>query len=229
MTAMQDVCNALKKGSFVLVYDADGREEETDFVVPSAFVRQEHILEMRREGGGLICSTVTAAHADKIGLPYLSDVLSDSRESYPVLGELLGAIPYDSKSAFSITINHRNAYTGITDRDRSMCARALGEFIDGIEEENDSPVRFAETFRTPGHLHLLRASPQLLDDRQGHTDLATFLCIMAGVPPSATICEMMGEEGGALPPDDAAEYAKKNGHIFIRGKDILEEWKNWSR
>ena len=57
--AMREALDGLRKGKFVLVYDRDGREEETDFVIPSQFVRGGDISRMRRDGGGLICTTVT--------------------------------------------------------------------------------------------------------------------------------------------------------------------------
>jgi len=42
-------------------------------------------------------------------------------DRYPVLKELIANdIPYDSKSSFSLYINHRDTFTGITDIDRSL-------------------------------------------------------------------------------------------------------------
>ena len=38
MPSVGAALQALREGSFVLVYDADGREEETDLVVASQFV-----------------------------------------------------------------------------------------------------------------------------------------------------------------------------------------------
>lgn len=227
MPSIQDALEALKRGTFVLVYDADGREEETDFVIPSLFVSPQHIFRMRRDGGGLICATLTAEHADRIGIPYMYDVLKDSSAAHPLLDTLMGGdIPYDSKSAFSLTINHRESYTGITDNDRSLCISALGKLVGDMSTEEDAGRRFASLFRTPGHVHLLRASPGLLDDRQGHTELSTALCLMAGVPPSAAICEMMGK-GTALPKEEARKYALANGFPFLEGKDVLEAWAEW--
>ncbi|MFQ6061409.1 MAG: 3,4-dihydroxy-2-butanone-4-phosphate synthase, partial [Thermoplasmata archaeon] len=44
----------LRKGKIVLIYDADGREEETDLVVASQFLTPDIVRTMRKDGGGLI-------------------------------------------------------------------------------------------------------------------------------------------------------------------------------
>ncbi len=55
--------------------------------------------------------------ASAIGLPYLEDVL---RTSSLVPDILLDAsdLKYDRNSSFSLTVNHRNTFTGIPDVDR---------------------------------------------------------------------------------------------------------------
>ena len=51
-------CSALSRGEPVFIYDADGREEETDIVMASEFIGPRDIMLLRKDGGGLICSTV---------------------------------------------------------------------------------------------------------------------------------------------------------------------------
>ncbi|MDG6221149.1 MAG: 3,4-dihydroxy-2-butanone-4-phosphate synthase [Candidatus Thermoplasmatota archaeon] len=230
MGKVEDALISLRKGNFVLVYDADGREEEVDFVIPSFFVEPRHVKEMRTMGGGLICSTVLAKDAEAMGLPYLVDVMSFSSQRFPILEKLLPAhLPYDAKSAFSITVNHKEAYTGITDNDRALAISSIGKLVAAIGQGDvkNGQEEFVQRFRAPGHLHLLRSSPGLLNDRAGHTELSSALCLMAGVPPSATICEMMGD-GGALPKEDAKDYARQKGYPFLDGWEIVEAWKAWS-
>jgi 3,4-dihydroxy 2-butanone 4-phosphate synthase len=47
---------------------------------------------------------------------------------------------------------------------------------------------------------------------------------MAGVKPSATICEMMGDDGSSRPKEWVMGYAKKNGLSFITGEQIIKAW-----
>ncbi len=222
---------SLKKGNFVLVYDADGREEETDFVIPSGFVIPDAIRTMRKNGGGLICTTVYYPVAKKLGLPLLADMFDNISNSYKALKFLkANDIPYDSSSSFSLTINHRKTFTGITDIDRALTISEFAKMIKKLDNMDDAEIlhEFGRNFRTPGHVHLLCASKILLEARKGHTELSTALMLMAGLTPSATICEMMGDNGYALTKDEAKKYAEKNNLIFLEGKEIMEEWNSWS-
>jgi 3,4-dihydroxy 2-butanone 4-phosphate synthase len=49
--------------------------------------------------------------------------------------------------------------------------------------------------------------------------------VMADVTPSATLCEMMGDDGNALSKEDARHYAKTHGLVFLDGKEIVDAWK----
>lgn len=217
----------LRQGRFVLVYDFDDRERETDMVVASEFVRPETIRTMRKDAGGLICTTASHEISEKLQLPFLVDVLACNYGSYPMLRKLApNDIPYDTKSAFSITINHRKTFTGITDRDRAMTTSEFAKLAkyalsNGFEEAREE---FGRNFRSPGHVHLLNASKQLLVARKGHTELCTALITMSGLTASATICEMMGDDGNALGKEKAKEYAKRHDLCFLEGSEIIEAW-----
>ncbi len=223
----------LRRGRFVLVYDADGREEEVDFVLPSILATPAHVMEMRKHGGGLICVTLSSEVAEVAGLPYMVDVIKEAGREYPTLRALHEnhVLPYDTHSAFSITINHVTNYTGITDVDRAKTISALGEYVKRIaggDMGKEGAVElFVKNFRSPGHVHLLRAAPGLLKNREGHTELATALCQMAGLPPSAVICEMMGDDHMALPKKEAERYGKEKGYVLLEGWEIKEAWKEW--
>ena len=84
-----------------------------------------------------------------------------------------------------------------------------------------------ERFRAPGHVHLLNTTDRILVDRRGHTELCTALMYMAGVLPSATICEMMGDDGGAMPRPEVEAYAARNDLCFVTGDEILERWERF--
>lgn len=218
---------ALGGGRFVLLYDGDRREGETDLVIPAQFVDGSAVRRMRRDGGGLICVTVPPGAWAALGLPYMDEVLSAAAREFPVLSGLRGSdIRYDTRSAFSLTVNHRDTFTGVTDNDRALTISALSGVIGkALEAGPDGAgalrAEFGRRFRSPGHVHLLNGARGLLSARRGHTELATALLEMAGLVPAAALCEMMGD-GGALPPAEAAEYARRGGLVFIEGKEVVE-------
>ena len=221
-------CEELRNGKMVLVYDADGREEETDMVIASEFVDQDIVRTYRKDAGGLICVTIPPETRHCIGIPYMVDVLQNSKGLYPILDGLkANDIPYDAKSSFSLTINHRKTFTGITDRDRAL---TISEFAKIVQlsrscDNGHAADTFAKNFRSPGHVHLLNASEKLVLDRQGHTELATALMVLAGLTPTATICEMMGDDGRALSKNRAQKYAADNSLLYLEGREIIKSWK----
>ncbi len=221
----------VRDGKPVLVYDFDDREGETDITVASEFVTYETIRLMRKEAGGLICTTTPNKTAKEVGLPFMADVYYDDSGKFPILKAMAPTdIPYDkTKSSFGITINHRKTYTGITDRDRALTISRYAEVLFQDKTPSEIAEQMGREFRSPGHVHLLNASEKLLTNRKGHTELCTALMFMAGVKPSATICEMMGDDGNAMSKKDVLSFAEKNGFLFVTGNEIIEKWENYKQ
>ncbi|MDD1700506.1 MAG: 3,4-dihydroxy-2-butanone-4-phosphate synthase [Methanoregula sp.] len=217
---INDALAALRDGKFILLYDFDDREGETDFAIRSDAVTYRHIVQMRKDGGGLICTAVHPFAAQRLGLPFASDALRAI-----AVAEREGDIPYDRKnhSSFSLWVNHRNTFTGITDRDRALTVNAIADQVK--KALNGGGVNFHEVFRTPGHMALLRAADGLLDQRKGQTELSVAMAEMAGITPAITICEMLDDESGyALSKENARLYARKHGLVYVEGQEVLERW-----
>jgi 3,4-dihydroxy 2-butanone 4-phosphate synthase len=223
---------AFREGRFVFVYDADGREEETDFFLPALAAKPAHVRQMRQEGGGLIFLMVGNGVASKIGLPFMADILMEAAATYDVLQAFVpDDIPYDTKSSFSVTINHRATFTGITDVDRALTISEFGKLA--VEAEHLSPddaiSLYGRNFRAPGHVPICVASERPLESRFGHTELSVALLLMTGLPPVAVGCEMMADDGGSMSREDARTYARAHGAPFLEGKEIVKRWREWSR
>jgi 3,4-dihydroxy 2-butanone 4-phosphate synthase len=227
---IEDAKKALRQGKIVLVFDSPDREGETDLTKASQFITYQDIEIFRRDGGGLICTTVDPTTRRFLGIPYLTELQSRSEKDFSLLKELAANyIPYDSKSSFAITINHRKTFTGITDKDRALTIKSFAEFMEHSADLSQVAAKkeFGRMFRSPGHIHLLNANDGLCSKRQGHSELTTSLMLMSGLIPSATICEMMASTGNALSKQKAKEYAKEHKLVFLEGKEIIEAWKTW--
>jgi 3,4-dihydroxy 2-butanone 4-phosphate synthase len=227
MEELENVFRQLKKGKFILLHDSENREDETDMVVLSEHVGPEHIARMRTDAGGLICAAVGNAVAGRIDLPFMADVLMQAEKKYPLLKMMRGEdIKYDKKSAFSLTVNHRKTFTGISDVDRALTISELGHFCRDLEGIKDPAAVFGSKFRSPGHIPLLISSG--LKNRQGHTELTCAIAEMGDLTPSVVVCEMMDEKTHkSLTLKDARTYAKKNGLDILEGKQVIEEYKKW--
>ncbi len=223
----------LAKGNFILVYDVDGREEEVDLVCLATKCTPRHIFQLRHDAGGLICIAMHNKIAETLGLPFMSELYSKSTINYAIFNLIAPDInaPYGDKPSFSITINHVDTYTGITDKDRSLTIREFGllgnQILKNEKKNSDFREIFGKYFRTPGHTHLLIAHQNLINSRKGHTELTVSLAQIGRLSPITVLCEMLDNEtGNALSIDKAEKYSKKNNLVMIEGKEIIETFQD---
>jgi 3,4-dihydroxy 2-butanone 4-phosphate synthase len=217
--AVERAVAAFAAGDPVLVHDAADREGETDLIYPAGAVDRHAVARLREDAGGLVCVALSDAVCETLDLPFVRDELDHPAAT--------GRPDYDDRSAFSLTVNHRETHTGITDRDRALTIAAVGRIADRAAAGESGPAEFGERFRTPGHVHLLRAAPDGLADREGHTELALALADAAGLPPAAVVCEMLdAETGGALAPGDARAYAEREGFVYVEGAALLAAFRD---
>lgn len=202
---------AFRRGEPVCIHDADDREGETDLIYPAGAVTPEAVARLRNDAGGLICVALSHDVAETFDLPFIQEELS-----HPTADN--HNLTYDDRSSFSLTVNHRNTHTGITDEDRALTIRELASAA-----SNPRTTAFAKHFRSPGHVHILRAAEGLLDERQGHTELGIVLAEAADISPAVVVCEMLDDRtGAALSPTDAATYADAHGIPYLEGRQLLE-------
>ena len=218
--SLENAISSLKRGEFVLMHDSTGRENEIDMVVAAEFVTPEHIARMRQHAGGLLCLVINNSLGKKLGLRYMHDILSNSDYFDSNSKEMImGLAPYGDHPTFSISINHYQTYTGITDRDRALTIREMANLNKADNQRN----KFVSSFKTPGHVPVLIASEGLLSNRRGHTEMSVYLTQVAELTPVCAICEMMDSQTyAALSVEKAKKYAKQNAIPFIDGKELLE-------
>lgn len=203
--------DAFARGEPVCIHDADDREGETDLIYPAGAVTPAAVARLRNDAGGLVCVAVSHAVAETFDLPFLQETLD-----HPAAAN--HDLVYDDRSSFSLSVNHRETETGITDEDRALTIRELASAAAAPDE-----TPFSEQFRSPGHVHVLRAAENLLADRQGHTELGVALAEATELPPAVVVCEMLDDETGrALAPTDAAAYARRNGLTYLEGSQLLD-------
>ena len=209
---------AFRRGDPVLVHDAADREGETDIVYPAGAVTPSAVAHLRNDAGGLVCAALADGVAEALDLPFL-----DSSIDHPTAAD--HDLRYDSRSSFSLPVNHRDTFTGITDADRSLTITELASVAERIDDgEEYSPDDFARDFRSPGHVHLLRGAAGLLVERRGHTELGLALARAADLPPAVVVCEMLDDEtGGARSVADARSYAQRHDLVYVEGRDLVAD------
>ena len=139
MTKISEAVTALRNGNFVLIHDDGNRENEIDMVVSAENILPMHISVMRKDAGGLICTAISKEVSIKLGLPYMYDILKIFGTSNRSISSITkDTSPYGDKPSFSITINHINTYTGITDYDRALTISSLAKICKELQTEVDN-------------------------------------------------------------------------------------------
>jgi 3,4-dihydroxy 2-butanone 4-phosphate synthase len=208
--AVDRAVRAFAEGRPVLVHDAADREGETDILYPAGAVTPADLARLRNDGGGLVFVALDHTTAEAFELPFLHELIEHPAGRFDGVG-------YDVRPSFSLTVNHRETYTGITDEDRALTVRALADAASAPRTFD-----FAREFRAPGHVHLLRGAPGLLAEREGHTELGLALAAAADRPPAVAGCEMLDDDTGkALSPADARAYADREGLVYVEGADLV--------
>lgn len=225
---INDLVGFLTKGEPILIFDSDKREGETDIFFLGKVVQDSSVRLLRKEGGGMVFLASEFNISRKLGLPFMSDVYaaaSINQNDFPYLNRLASnSLPYDKRSSFSLFINHKDTFTGITDKDRALTARKFSELCEKSStlSADECKEELAINFRSPGHLPVCVADSNLLQGRQGHTELAVSLLRFLELPPVALGCEMLSETGNALTSDQARKWAEDQGYLFLEGRDIVE-------
>jgi 3,4-dihydroxy-2-butanone 4-phosphate synthase len=167
LASIDEALRRIRRGEMVLVVDDEDRENEGDLTMAAEWVTPEAINFMLRWARGLVC------------MPCAPERL-DALEIHPMLPQ--GAATCDT--AFSVTIDHVHAGSGIGAADRARTIRAVLD---------DASV--ASDFIRPGHVFPLRARAGGVAERRGHTEAAVDLARLAGLAPVAVICEVLHDDG----------------------------------
>jgi 3,4-dihydroxy 2-butanone 4-phosphate synthase len=212
---IEEAAKMLLQGKMAVIYDGDEREGEADLCFHASFASPERIQRLRKDAGGLICLSLEGKLAKRLNLPFYSDILASS--GHPLAKMECKKAAYGDKPAFSLAVNHKGVYTGITDNDRSLTIRKMAELAESGAGSAQLRKKFMHDFYSPGHVFLLIGRG--IENRHGHTELTLELARRAGMSGAMVLCEMLGP-GNALAKSSARAYAKRNGFAFLEGKDL---------
>ena len=128
----------LLSGNPIFVFDEEGRESETDIFFYAKSVTSNNLHYLRKNGGGMIFLASDYSISRKLGIPFMEEIYEaafSNTNDFTILEMMKHhSLPYTkSKSSFSIFINHRDTFTGITDDDRSLTARSFSEVFEKAE------------------------------------------------------------------------------------------------
>jgi 3,4-dihydroxy 2-butanone 4-phosphate synthase len=194
ISKIEDAIAAMARGEMIVVVDDQNRENEGDLLVASEKVTPEAIAFMMNHARGLICVPMEGSRLDELDIP-----LMVTRNT-----EVL-------KTAFTVSVDYiHGTTTGISASDRAATVRAL--VADGSR---------AEDFARPGHIFPLRAHPDGVLSRPGHTEAAVDLARLAGLQPSGVICEVANDDGTMARLPQLEVFAEKHGLHLVTIEDLV--------
>ena len=174
----------LAAGRMVVLVDEEDRENEGDLVLAADHVTPEAINFMAKHGRGLICLTLTRERCERLRLQ------SMARSNGTKFG-----------TAFTVSIEAaQGVTTGISAADRARTVQAA------VAREAR-----AEDIVQPGHIFPIQAQDGGVLMRAGHTEAGCDLAAMAGLTPSAVICEVMKDDGTMARLPDLQVFAREHG------------------
>ena len=184
ISPIQDILADIRAGKQVILIDDEDRENEGDLILAADFVSPEHINFMAKHGRGLICLTLTEDRCRQLNLPLMVQHNGSSHGTN-----------------FTLSIEAAEGVsTGISAADRARTVQA-------------AVARHArpEDIVQPGHIFPLMAQPGGVLVRAGHTEAGCDLTGLAGLTPSAVICEIMNDDGTMARLPELLVFAEQHG------------------
>jgi 3,4-dihydroxy 2-butanone 4-phosphate synthase / GTP cyclohydrolase II len=181
---IDEIIAEIAAGRMVICADDPSRENEADLVCAASLCTPETVNFMAVHGRGLICAPLSHARTEELDLPQMT---RRNQEGH--------------RTAFTISVDAASGIgTGISAADRALTLRLLADASAG-----------ADAFVRPGHVFPLRAMPDGVLRRAGHTEAAIDLTRMAGLPEAAVICEIINDDGTMARVGALGAYQQRHG------------------
>ncbi len=185
----------LRDGRMVILVDDEDRENEGDIIIAAEKITPDAVNFMAIHARGLICLSLTGTQVERLGLPMMA---SNNQSLY--------------NTAFTVSIEAREGVsTGISAADRSHTVKVAIQ-----------PDATSRDVVTPGHIFPLRARDGGVLERVGQTEGSVDLSRLAGLDPSAVICEVMKDDGTMARMPDLEVFGAKHQLRIVAVADIIK-------
>lgn len=185
---LQAAIRAFAAGEMVIVKDDDGRENEGDLVMAASLCTAQQMAFIVRHSSGIVCTPMSVGRARALNL---APMVAENDEPHA--------------TAFTVSVDFRHGTTtGISAEDRTLTVRNLAN-------ANTSATDFVR----PGHVFPLVSREGGVLIRSGHTEAATDLCRLAGLPEVGVISELVNDDGTVKRGPQLDAFAAEHGlHVL---------------
>jgi 3,4-dihydroxy 2-butanone 4-phosphate synthase / GTP cyclohydrolase II len=194
LATIEQALETLKAGKPVLVVDHRNRENEGDAIMAAQFASPEWISWMVNHTSGFLCAPMSESLANRLDLPLMTN---NNQDRY--------------RTQYTVSVDAASGVTtGISAADRAQTLRVLAD----VNSEPEHLIR-------PGHVIPLRAHPDGVFGRPGHTEATVDLLKLAGLTPVGVIAEMVSADGTMMRLPELQEVGAKEGLPVISIEQIF--------
>jgi 3,4-dihydroxy 2-butanone 4-phosphate synthase / GTP cyclohydrolase II len=184
----------LRQGKMIVLVDDEDRENEGDLVLAGEKTTPEAINFMAKHARGLICLAMAGEDLERLNIP-----------------QMVKKNTSQLSTAFTVSIEAATGVTtGISAADRARTIQVATAADSGPED-----------VVMPGHIFPVRAREGGVLVRAGHTEGGVDLARLAGLRPSAVICEIMNDDGTMSRVADIIPFAKEHGLRVVSIAELI--------
>ncbi|WP_053330237.1 3,4-dihydroxy-2-butanone-4-phosphate synthase, partial [Aggregatibacter actinomycetemcomitans] len=163
-------------------------------IFPAETITAAQMAKLIRYGSGIVCLCITDELCKQLDLP-------------PMVNHNTSV----NKTAFTVTIEAADGVsTGVSAADRVTTIKAA--IADGAKPSD---------LHRPGHVFPLRAAPNGVLQRNGHTEAAVDLARLAGYKEAGVICEITNDDGTMARAPELVEFVKQQGYAIVTIEDLI--------
>ncbi|MGF1682497.1 3,4-dihydroxy-2-butanone-4-phosphate synthase [Photobacterium minamisatsumaniensis] len=184
---------AIRQGHGVLVVDDEDRENEGDIIFAAESLTTEQMALMIRECSGIVCLCLTDERVQQLDLPMMVEKNTSANET-----------------GFTVTIEAaKGVTTGVSAADRVTTIKTA-------IADNAQPSDLSR----PGHVFPLKANPNGVLARRGHTEATIDLMRLSGLKPYGVLCELTNPDGTMARLPEVIEFGKVHNMPVLTIEDL---------
>jgi len=192
-TTIEAAIRHYRDGGMLILVDDEGRENEGDLSIGAEHASAETVNFMITHGRGLVCAPISADRARQLELAPMCP-----KE----------AAPDDTR--FTVSVDAASGIgSGISAHDRAKTIRRIAD------------ATTPEELSRPGHIFPLIAREGGVLTRPGHTEAAVDLARLAGLKPSAVLCEVLNQDGTMARLPQLRELANRYNLPIVLIADLI--------
>lgn len=191
---VEKALSSLRRGRGVIVTDNEDRENEGDLIFAAELLTDSQTAMLIRECSGIVCLCLTEEKVRELELPMMVEHNSSRFQT-----------------AFTVSIEAASGVTtGVSAADRTTTVRTA-------VADNAKP----DDLHRPGHIFPLKARPNGVLERPGHTEATVDLARLAGLKPYGVLCELTNRDGSMARLPEIISFAVDHDIPIVTVDDII--------